>query len=289
MRILITGASGFIGKHLAEHFSETYHVFIPTHKQLDLLDEDAVQEYFRNHRIDLVIHCAVIGGSGPNFHVKDQLYENIRIFFNLARNKKYYKRFINISSGAVYDKRFPIVTIKESDFGKRIPDDEYGLYKFICSAYIHQHDHMLDLRVFGIFGEGEDYRRRFISNALCRHMYGLPITIRQNVYFDYLDVMDFVMVVDYFIRHEPKYNAYNVGRGKKIDLLSIAKEIVKLSGNNHDMIVMEKKFLANEYTCSTNRLLKEYSGFRPTPLDSSLQRLSQWYSHHRSRIDKKEL
>jgi GDP-L-fucose synthase len=279
MNIFITGASGFIGKHLTEFFSEKYHLFTPAHTQLDLLDENAVLGYFQNHSIDVVIHCAVIGGNGPHQYVKGMFYDNLRIFFNLARCRKYYKRMINISSGAVYDKRFPIVKIKETDLGKRIPPDEYGLYKYICSEYIDQADNMTDLRVFGIFGEGEDYQHRFISNALCRYSKGLPITIKQNVYFDYLDVADFVKIVGYFILHTPKYKAYNVGSGKKIDLVSIAKKIIKLHGSKDHRIVIGKKLLNNEYSCDTKRLYEDLSQFKPTPLSQSLERLYTWYQH----------
>jgi len=289
MNILITGSTGFIGKHVTDYFSQKYHVCTPTHNQLDLLDETAVLGYFRNHSIDVVIHCAVIGGNAPYQHVKGMFYDNLRIFFNLARCRKYYTRMINIGSGAVYDKRFPIVKIKESDFGKRIPRDEYGLYKYICSEYISQTGNMVDLRVFGIFGEGEDYQHRFISNALCRYISGLPITIKQNVYFDYLDVLDFVKIVGYFIHHKPKFKAYNAGTGSKTDLVSIAREIVTLYGHPDYPILIGRKGYAHEYSCNTGRLFREYTRFKTTPLILSLKRLSHYYSEYTSRIHKTEL
>ena len=284
MNVLITGSKGFIGSHLATVLSTTYTVVSPSHRQLDLLDEHAVLKYIQRHAIDVVIHCAVLEGSTPEI-----FGQNLRMFFNIARCKQYYTRLIHIGSGAEYDKRYPIIHVREVDIEKHIPVDDYGLYKYICAKYIACSDGRVDLRVFGIFGEGEDYRRRFISNAMCRTLYGLPITIKQNVVFDYLDVLDFVKIVDYFIRHKPKYTAYNVGCGKKIDLISIAKEIQKLSDNTGDTVIIGKQLLANEYTCNTNRLLREYSGFKPTPIARSLQRLFLWYTKHKTRMNKKEL
>jgi nucleoside-diphosphate-sugar epimerase len=289
MNILITGASGFIGKHLTEYFSEKYHLFTPSHKQLDLLDEKAVRRYFQNHPIDLVIHCAVVGGNTQKLWVKGMFHDNLHMFFNIVRCNNYYRRFINIGSGAEYDKRYPIIHVRENDFGVHIPIDDYGLYKYICANYINSADNIVDLRVFGIFGEWEEYRQRFISNALCRHMYGLPITIKQNVYFDYLDVLDFVKIVDYFILHKSKFKSYNVGTGKKIDLVTIAHEIIKLYGDNGYPIVTRQKGFAKEYSCNTNRLYRELSEFKTTQFVHSLERLSMWYQHHKSRINKKQL
>lgn len=277
MKILITGASGFIGKNLTEFFSEKYHVFAPTHKQLNLLDEIAVLRYFQNHSIDIVIHCAVIGGNRAHQYVKGMFYDNIRMFFNIVNCRKYYKRMIHINSGAIYDKRYPIVNIKEDALGKHIPVDDYGLYKYICANYINSTDNSVDLRVFGIFGEGEDYRHRFISYALRRCIQGLPIVINRNVFFDYLDIKDFINIIDYFVHHKSKFRAYNVGRGKKISLLSIAKMIQKLNKLNKNKIIIRTKNLGDEYSCNTQTLRDEVPQLTVTPLKQSLTRLYNWY------------
>jgi UDP-glucose 4-epimerase len=288
MNILITGSSGFIGSHLSAGLAKKYTLFLPGHRELDLLDEKKADSYFKNHAIDVVIHGAVIGGNGPHMQVPGMFYDNVRIFFNLVRNRKYFKRFINIGSGAVYDKRFPIRSVKESDFGKRMPDDEYGLYKYICSEYIETTKTMVDLRVFGIFGEGEDYRHRFISNALCRYMFGLPITMNRNVYFDYLDVKDFISIVDYFITHKPKYTAYNIGSGERISLLTIARTIAKLGKEPH-IIQIKQKGYGKEYTCNAGRLRHEIPRLTFLPFTQSLLRLSSWYAKKKNAIRKEDL
>ncbi|MFH0749533.1 MAG: NAD-dependent epimerase/dehydratase family protein, partial [Candidatus Gottesmanbacteria bacterium] len=191
-------------------------------------------------------------------------------------------------SGAEYDKRFPIISVKEEDITKRIPSDEYGLFKYICAQYIECVKFIVDLRVFGMFGEGEDYQYRFISNALCRHMYHMPITMGQDVYFDYMDIQDFVRIIDYFIGHKPKHTAYNIGTGKKINLRTIANKINKMTGEN-GKIVVKKSGLNNEYTCDSSLLFSELKNFTLTPVESSLKRLSTWYLNRKDFIDKHNL
>ena len=57
-RILITGASGFIGSALVEALHSIYSVASPTRAELDLLQPTNVDEYMDRHRPDMVIHTA---------------------------------------------------------------------------------------------------------------------------------------------------------------------------------------------------------------------------------------
>jgi dTDP-4-dehydrorhamnose reductase len=58
MRILITGGSGFIGRHLAEQLAGTYEVSAPSSAELDLLNEQKVREYLDARRFDVIVHTA---------------------------------------------------------------------------------------------------------------------------------------------------------------------------------------------------------------------------------------
>ena len=63
-KILITGASGFIGKNIVQYLSNKKTDFIlltPPHEQLDLCDQENVHKYLCVNEIDIVIHCAICG------------------------------------------------------------------------------------------------------------------------------------------------------------------------------------------------------------------------------------
>jgi len=45
--IFIIGSGGFTGKNLVEKFSEKYNLLTPCHKELDLLNEKAVDSFFK--------------------------------------------------------------------------------------------------------------------------------------------------------------------------------------------------------------------------------------------------
>lgn len=274
--ILLTGASGFIGKNILEKLNSSYTFLSPRHIELNLLDEQAVDKFFSSHSIDIVIHAAVVGGSRKEEYENNMLEQNLRMFFNIVKNKKKFKKMINFGSGAEYDKSKPIRKIKEVDFGKSIPKDEYGFFKYICSKYIEGIDNIVSLRIFGLFGKYEDYRYRFISNAILDHINGKGILINQNVYFDYLYIDDFIKIVDYFIKNNTKEKFYNIGTGQTIDLKTIALKINKLT-RSQASISIKSPGLNKEYSCNNSRLLKELKNFPLTNIDTAILELYEWY------------
>lgn len=287
--VLILGSSGFIGRNLVEQLNrEKYNLLTPKHTELDLLNPEKVEKYLRSHSIDVVISAVVIGGSRKEELEEDMLSKNLRMFTNIISNRKYYKKIIFFGSGAEYAKQFPIINVKEKDFGKHIPVDEYGLGKFICSNLIERARNAVNLRLFGVFGRYEDYGLRFISNAICKNILNLPITIKQNVYFDYLYIDDLVKMVDHFLTHKCGYQTYNIGRGEKIDLITIARLINKISKKPVE-IMIKSKGLQNEYTCDTGRLRREMGKFEFTKIEDAIGDLYEWYDNNKSKIDRRLL
>ncbi len=288
-RILVTGGSGFIGRNVIEQLGDKYEFTSPTHKDLDLVNSVDVEKYFRNHNgFDLVIHTAVFGGNRKVPNSADILNINLRMFFNIARCDSYWNKMIYLGSGIEFGKEKPIKLAGEDSFDIRIPQDNFGFYKYICAKYAYSSTKILNLRLFGVWGKYEDYSIRFISNAICKTIFDLPITINQNVYYDYLYIDDFVRILDYFIKKDVKYNNYNIGNGKPIDLLTIAKKIKDKVGNLHEIIIKHKG-LANEYTCNNERLLSEIGNFKFSELDDDLEWLYGWYRNEKLKLSKKVL
>src|SRR3990167_2262656 len=282
-RVLILGSSGFIGRNLVDKLQKRYKLLTPSHNELDLTNQDVVSSYFRRQKIDIVINAVVVGGSRKEEHEENALKNNLLMFFNIVKNQKYFKKLIHFGSGAEYDKSRPLKKVKEKDFGRKIPTDDYGFFKYMCAKYIETADNIINLRIFGLFGKFEDYRYRFTSNAICLNLLGRPITMNQNVYFDYVCIDDFMKIVKHLINYTGKQRFYNIGTGKKIDILSIAKKINDIS-DKKSQIVVKKPGLNNEYTCDNTRLMKELGNFRFSPFDDSLYSLYKWYKQNLTAI-----
>lgn len=65
MKILITGATGFLGRRAAAYMQNLgYEVLTPTHAQLDITDASNVRSWFCEHRPDAVFHTAAVSDTG---------------------------------------------------------------------------------------------------------------------------------------------------------------------------------------------------------------------------------
>lgn len=282
MKVLVTGGSGFIGRNLIDYFSQRYQIIAPAHSELELMDETAVRDYFKQNPVDVVIHGAVKPGHRNAKDPTNLLYSNTRMFFNIVRCSRFYGKLIFLSSGAVYNMRNYKPKMREDYYGKYVPADEHGFSKYICARHIEKMENAFELRLFGVFGKYEDYSIRFISNAICKTLFDMPITIKQNRYFDYLFIDDLMPVIDYFMHNQGKYKAYNVTPDQAVDLYSIAEKVRDISGSSNLSILVGKPGLGTEYSGDNSRLKSEYSQFKINSLDNAIRDL---YFHYRKNID----
>lgn len=276
LKIFLTGGNGFIGRNIKEQLGSTFEIISPTHAELDLIDSDAVYNFLEKNPVDIVIHAANIGGTRKQHHVFGITHINLKMFFNLVRAKPFFTRMITLGSGAEYDKQQSLVKVKETDFDKHVPNDEYGLYKYVCAQYAAKVDYITHLRLFAVFGKYEDYEIRFISNAICHALLKAPITMRQNVMFDYLFVDDFVRILEKFITEKPKETFINIGRGEAIDLKTLAEKVASITGSETPILISSNG-LGKEYSCDTGRLQRIFSDIKYTPIDSAIAQLVDYY------------
>ncbi|OGZ43259.1 MAG: hypothetical protein A3J55_02595 [Candidatus Ryanbacteria bacterium RIFCSPHIGHO2_02_FULL_45_17b] len=288
MNILLTGGSGFIGKHIIELLGKKYTITAPSHRELDILDLDAVRTFLQAGKFDIVIHAANVGGKRNQGALTGVYETNRRMFLNLAENSNLFGRMIFLGSGAEYGKQGAISMVREEDFGKVQPLDEYGRAKYAASEYIREHEHILNLRCFGVFGTYEDYSVRFISNAICRSLFGLPIVMHQNVKFDYLYAPDLVGIIEYFIINQPSVKFYNAGFGKPIELVELA-QMVKQVANSDLEIEIEQPGYGNEYSCDASRLKAEIKNMAFTSYEMAITEMVAYYKSIISKISREDL
>ncbi|MDR1416664.1 MAG: NAD-dependent epimerase/dehydratase family protein, partial [Prevotellaceae bacterium] len=129
--ILLTGASGFIGRNVAESsLSEKYTLLTPSSRELNVADDKSVDAFFEKHKIDIVIHGAGKPGHRNAKDARDIFLTNTKMFFNLEKRRQEYGKMLVVGSGAIYDMRSYRPKVKEENFGDFIPVDEHGFCKY---------------------------------------------------------------------------------------------------------------------------------------------------------------
>jgi GDP-L-fucose synthase len=142
--------------------------------------------------------------------------------------------------------------------------------------------------LFAVFGKYEDYEIRFISNAICRALLGAPVTMRQNVMFDYLYIDDFIRILDKFITYKPAEIFINIGRGEVIDLKTLAEKVLRAVGKELPVLVANSDW-AKEYSCDTVRLQELVPNFSYTSIDTAITDLVSYYKTVLSSLNKQAL
>ena len=187
-RVCVLGAAGFVGKNLLRDTNWTG----VTRQELDLTDPEAVKDYFKKHEYDVVIHCAVVGGSRLRPDDGEVFYKNLLMFENVVVAFK--GKLIYFSSGAA--------------LRGNPPSDPYGMSKWLIDRRIETLPNAYSLRIWGCYGPGEPSTR---FSAVCKKEG--HVVINKDRYFDFIDIEDVRKIVWEYVRIE------NTRKDKEYDLV----------------------------------------------------------------------
>lgn len=275
-KVLLTGASGFMGSNALPSLEKKYCVYAPKRNELDVRDTIQVQKYLKKENFDIIVHFASPSPvRSPNLDSYETLFEDsMKIFMNFYSMRHYFGKMFYSGSGAEFDKRRDIISVKEEEIGKYIPGDSYGLSKYIINELACHSENIYNLRIFACFGPRE-YDSKFITHAIKCCLERRPITIRQDCWFDYLYVEDYVRFLMYFMEYPPHFHDYNVVSGQRIKLTSIA-EIVREKLGSHLPIEVLKEGMNKEYTASNSRMIAETGLNILNPIETGIEKLIGW-------------
>jgi UDP-glucose 4-epimerase len=286
MTILITGGSGFIGKSLVEGLKGKHKILAPRRKQLDILNANAVEKYILKHKVKVVVHAAVHSALSVT---RDIGFRNdFRMFTNLLRCQKHLKKIIYFGSGAEFAKNRHMKKVKEDEFGTHVPEDSYGLSKYVFTELARRDKKIVNLRLFGIYGKHEDYRFKFITNTVVKHLLNMPIKIKQNVVFDYLYIDDLVKITKHFIENESKCSDYNITPTDSVSLKQVVKDVDKAGARKSKLKIVNSGYNF-KYTGSNKRLLKEIPGLKFTSLEDGIKDLYNYFKSNLGELDIKAI
>ena len=256
IKILLTGANGFVGRNIYNNLKNKYQIDIPSRSELDLTLPESVSRYLHKKTYNWVIHCAIKGGKRNIKDSKDVLSANLIMFNNIINNKSQFNNLINFTSGAELDRRYNI-DLTNNDVINSKPIDYYGLSKNIISRKLLNYPNYYNLRVYGLFGVGEG-ENRFFSTAIKSIHENKSIEIFEDKYFDYFYILDLVTILEKIISSKTKNipHSLDIVYKEKLLLSDIAKILIKKL-NGRSEIIIKKNILGNSYIGKYSDAIKD--------------------------------
>lgn len=311
MRILITGGAGFIGSFLCEKYTKEGHTVLCLDNFLsgnlinvrhlldyrnfklikgDVRDFDFLERII--HDVDVVLHLAA------QIHV-DRSYVEPRLTYeinvmgtqNVLEVARIYdvKKVIHASTSEVYGSAQYIPIDEKHPLDAPHP---YGASKIaadrMCNAYVKTYGMDISIpRFFNIFGPRQRdigyggvisiFTRRVLNN-IPPVIYGDGRQTR-----DYTYIEDAIRAFDLVLNHESTLEPINIGSGKEVSIIDLAKMIIDLCGKKGEIkpVHVEPRIGEVKQLIADARKAKEVLGWKPKyDLKEGLKAFIQWYKNY---------
>jgi UDP-glucose 4-epimerase len=282
MSILITGGAGYIGSHTVKYFIDKNEdvvvidnlqsghrdaiVDVNAFYEIDLRDKGALDQVFKNHKIEAVIHFAASSLVGESMEKPYEYYNN-NVYGMMclleAMKENDVGRIVFSSTAATYGEAKNI-PIKEDDITN--PTNTYGETKLAMEKMMNWFDQgygikYVSLRYFNAAGAhekgkiGEDHHP---ETHLIPLILEVPLEKRGRIYMygndyptndgtcvrDYIHVMDLAsahfLALEY-LRKNQFSNIFNLGNGNGYSVKEVIEVARKVTGHPIPAEVKERR------------------------------------------------
>ena len=310
MRIFLTGATGFAGRHFldllrnkeAEVFGfcypdepESRHI-TPKCKirKIDIRSDGKIDEFIKFSKPDTVLHLAAVSNVGQSWNKRKETFEvNLMGTLNLLEALRKYasdSKMLFISSSEVYGiPKSGGTPLREMDPVQ--PVSPYAFTKWsgehLCRFYVQVEDmNIVTARSFPHTGPGQspDFVCSDWASQIARIEKGLssPVIKVGNIEVerDFVDVRDVVKAYFFLMKKGKKGNIYNVSSGRSVSLKEVLHILLENSQTKIDVKIDETKMRKKDVPVLTgdNRKIRDEISWVPEiPIEKTLLDLLQYW------------
>ena len=306
MKYIITGATGFLGKHLVKLMGDKYAICLGS-KDIDLTKEEIPQDLITDG--DVIIGLAAIcGGIGANRNAPaDFLDKNLAIIKNTIKswhnaNMGYKKvKLVGLGSVCSFPKHCPI-PFKEEDLWNGYPEETnapYGNAKRIFLEYIQTYHRQygwdgIFLIPVNLYGEYDhfDLQNSHVIPALIRKFYEAKVEGKESVVVwgdgsasrEFLYAGEAARAIMLAIDNHTGTAPINLGSGSEISIKDLATIIKGKIGYQGKIIWNGNMPNGQPRRCLNVEKAKSFGFTSEVPLCEGLDKTINWYILNRQTI-----
>lgn len=289
-RILVTGGTGLVGKHLKEILPDAFYL---GSKDCDLTDIKKVRWMISSYTPDIVIHLAArVGGIQDNLkYPADYFDDNILINTNIVKVCKEYdvKRFIGILSTCIYPSVVDNYPMTEEDLfiGPPPPSNfSYGYAKRCLAVQIDaynkqfgtKYNYLIPCNLYGDYDNLHNENKMHFITALLNkirnskdnslHLLGTGKPLRQFMY-----AGDLAKIIKLVIENNIT-ESFNVAPDFNYSIDEMARVALNVTNKDYN-IIYDRPELDGQYRkdVSNKKLLKLFPDFKFTQLKEGLKKV----------------
>jgi nucleoside-diphosphate-sugar epimerase len=310
-RVMITGATGFVGAHLARRLLRDGHdvhllaqedytpwriesIRSEMHFHVgDLANRETLTMVVRKIQPDWIFHLAAYGGYSSQTDLHKMVQTNVAGTTNLVEAclKVGFEAFINTGSSSEYGFKDHAPSEKEC----LEPNSHYAVTKASTTLFCRytgqfENVHLVTLRLYSVFGPYEE-PTRLIPTLILRGLRGeLPSLVNPNVVHDFIyidDVIEAYILAASVSGQEPGA-IYNVGTGVQTsmgEVVKTAQQVLKF-GVEPNWGSMPNRHWDIRVWAADNKKIREELGWYPKyNFGQGFQLMLNWFHNNPTMID----
>lgn len=310
-KVLVTGASGFIGRNIFEFLSErkdlevfgTYHTDKLFGRNSHIIKADFTRKDDTlkvTKGMDLLIQCAATTSGAkdtitrPYYHVTDNVIMNSLLFQSAYENNVSHVIFFSCTT------MYPMINrpVKESDLN--LNDEMFDKYfgvgwakvylEKLCEFYSRLGKTKYTvIRHSNIYGPYDKY------DLEKSHVFGATVTkvmTAENSAItvwgdgkeerDLLYISDLVNFVEVAIaQQKSRFDIFNVGLGESVSISDLVSKIIKISGKKIKIVYDKTKpTISTKLVLDISKVKKQFGWYPKVDIDRGIKMTLEWYKQN---------